>query len=86
MSIKLPKSAMSLKQFMVYQDVLKLYRNIMRSIRQVPDKTDREYLRDWARRDFRANRNVTDEFAIKSLIVHGENSLRELRRNLKLTK
>ncbi|XP_015524179.1 LYR motif-containing protein 2 [Neodiprion pinetum] len=86
MSGKLPRSAMSLKQFMVHQEVLKLYRNIMRTIRQVPDEMDRRYLRDWARNDFRSNRDIKDEFAIKSLIIHGENSLAELRRNLNRTK
>jgi len=77
---------MSLKQFMVHQEVLKLYRDTMKTIRQIPDKQDREYMKNWARSDFRANKEIKDEFAIKSLIVHGENSLRELRKNLNLTK
>ncbi|XP_012261671.2 LYR motif-containing protein 2 [Athalia rosae] len=86
MSGKLPRSAMSLKQFMVHQEVLKLYRNILKAIREVPNEEDKKYLRDWARSDFRTNRDVKDDFAIKSLIVHGENSLAELRKNLSRTK
>ncbi|XP_043268950.1 LYR motif-containing protein 2 [Venturia canescens] len=83
---KTPRTTMSLKEFMVHQEVLKLYRNIMKTVRKIPDKHDRDYMRDWVKSDFRANKDVKDEFAIKSLIVHGENSLRELQRNLDRTK
>ncbi|XP_015113386.1 LYR motif-containing protein 2 [Diachasma alloeum] len=86
MASKLPKSSLSLKQFLRRQEVLTLYRNILRTIRQVEDKQDKEYLKNWAKSDFKKNKNLTDEFAIKSLIVHGENSMKELKRNLNLTK
>ncbi|XP_012276915.1 LYR motif-containing protein 2 isoform X2 [Orussus abietinus] len=61
MSCKVPPSTMTLKQFMVHQEVLKLYRNIMKTIRKVPNEADRKYLTDWAKADFRANKSVTDE-------------------------
>lgn len=49
---------------MVHQEVLKLYRNILRAIRQVPNEEDKKYLRDWARTDFRANKEVKEEVCL----------------------
>ncbi|KAH8309581.1 LYR motif-containing protein 2 [Drosophila kikkawai] len=82
---KLPKAALSLKQFMLRQEVLKLYREIFRTIRQVPDKNSQAELRSWARHDFHTNRNQSDEVAIKMLIQHGRRSLTELRTSLQLS-
>lgn len=82
---KLPKAALSLKQFMLRQEVLKLYRTIFRTIRQVPDASSRQELREWARSDFRANRNQTEELAIKMLIQHANRSLKELQTSLELS-
>ncbi|XP_053670576.1 LYR motif-containing protein 2 [Anopheles nili] len=82
---KIPKAALSLKQFMLRQEVLKLYRTIFRTIRQVPDAANRRDLRDWARTDFRNNKNQTDELAIKMLLQHGTRSLKELQTSLELS-
>lgn len=41
--------------------MLSLYRNMMRTIRQVPDEGDRKYLRDWARDEFKRNKNSTNQ-------------------------
>jgi hypothetical protein len=43
------KKVLSLKQFLLRQEVIKLYKDIFRTIRRVPDLNDRIYLRDWAR-------------------------------------
>jgi len=48
-------------QFMMHKEVLKLYRNFMRSIKQIPNKKDRETMRDWVRSDFKKLKDVTDE-------------------------
>lgn len=42
-----------------------IYRNMLRTIQQVPDESDRKYLRDWARGEFKRNKNATDQ--VKSL-------------------
>lgn len=46
---------------MVRQEVLSLYRKILRTIKQVPDKQDRDYLKNWAKSDFKNNKNVKEE-------------------------
>ncbi|KFB50278.1 AGAP011816-PA-like protein [Anopheles sinensis] len=82
---KIPKAALSLKRFMLRQEVLKLYRTIFRTIRQVPDESSRHELREWARHDFRSNMNQTDELAIKMLLQHGNRNLKQLQTSLELS-
>ncbi|KAM7345212.1 LYR motif-containing protein 2 [Cochliomyia hominivorax] len=82
---KIAKTTLSLKQFMLRQEVLKLYRDIFRTIRAVPDTNSQQELRAWARQDFRVNQQQTDEVAIKMLIQYGRRSLNELRQSLHLS-
>lgn len=70
---------------MLRQEVLKLYRDILRSIRHIPDASGRNDLKQWARSDFRANMHHTDELSIKMLLQHGQRSLNELKTNLELS-
>lgn len=67
------------------QEVLKLYRDIFRTIRLVPDANSQQELRAWARQDFRVNQQQTDEVAIKMLVQYGRRSLNELRQSLHLS-
>ncbi|KAG8225565.1 hypothetical protein J437_LFUL002082 [Ladona fulva] len=53
--------SMSLKQFMIRQDVLSLYRKLFRAIRNVPGETNRKELQDWVRSDFKKNMHHEDE-------------------------
>ncbi|XP_054736344.1 LYR motif-containing protein 2 [Anastrepha obliqua] len=82
---KLQKTALNLKQFMLRQEVLKLYREIFRTIRLVPDESNQRELREWARHDFRTHRGQTDELAIKMMIQYGRRSLTELQTSLDLS-
>lgn len=70
---------------MLRQEVLKLYREIFRTIKLVPDVNSQQELRMWARQDFRANKQQTDEVAIKMLIQYGRRSLTELQTSLSLS-
>ncbi|XP_075166135.1 LYR motif-containing protein 2 [Haematobia irritans] len=82
---KLTQKTLSLKQFMLRQEVLKLYREIFRTIKLVPDANSQNELKMWARNDFRANREQSDEMAIKMLIQYGRRSLTELQTSLSLS-
>ncbi|XP_046384674.1 LYR motif-containing protein 2 [Ischnura elegans] len=77
---------MSLKQFMMRKQVLDLYRNILRTIREVPGDSNKKELKDWVRADFRSNIHVNDENAVKALLQHGNSFLEELRRSLSMTR
>ncbi|KAM6280215.1 LYR motif-containing protein 2 isoform 2-T2 [Porphyrio hochstetteri] len=83
---RLPPGALTLKQFLRRQQVLQLYRKILRAIRDVPAEADRRYLKDWAREEFRRNKAVTEEDAIRMMITQGNMQLQELQRTLKLAK
>ena len=52
------------------RNVLKLYREILRTIKKIPDKNDREYMRNWARTDFKNYKNVSDDASISLLKVY----------------
>ncbi|KAM9297597.1 LYR motif-containing protein 2 [Morus bassanus] len=83
---RLPPAALSLRQFLRRQQVLQLYRKILRAIRDVPAEADRRYLKDWAREEFRRNKDATEEDAIGMMITQGNMQLQELQRTLKLAK
>lgn len=70
---------------MLRQEVLKLYRDIFRCIRKIPEESSRNDLKQWTRSDFRANLHHTDELTIKMLLQHGQRSLNELKTNLELS-
>ncbi|KAM6324584.1 LYR motif-containing protein 2 [Aegotheles albertisi] len=83
---RVPPAALTLKQFLRRQQVLQLYRSILRAVRQVPAEADRRYLKDWAREEFRRNKDATEEDAIRMMITQGNMQLQELQRTLKLAK
>ncbi|XP_030091489.1 LYR motif-containing protein 2 isoform X1 [Serinus canaria] len=90
---RLPPAALTLKQtslspcqFLRRQQVLQLYRKILRAIREVPAEQDRRYLKDWAREEFKRNKDATEEDAIRMMITQGNMQLQELQRTLKLAK
>ncbi|XP_062293387.1 LYR motif-containing protein 2 [Scomber scombrus] len=81
---RLPAAALTLKQFLQRQKVLGIYRNMLRTIRKVPDETDRKYLRDWARDEFKRNKSATNQDAIRMMITQANNHLEELQTSLAL--
>ncbi|KAM4529996.1 LYR motif-containing protein 2 [Fundulus diaphanus] len=83
---RVPPAALSLKQFLQRQRVLTLYRNMLRTIRQVPDEADRKYLRDWARDEFKRNKDATNQDAIRMMITQASNHLEELQKSLALAR
>ncbi|KAK7081722.1 LYR motif-containing protein 2, partial [Halocaridina rubra] len=58
---KLPQATMSLKQFMLRAEAIKLYRNILRQLQKLPDKIQRKEIRDWARAEFEIHRHQEKE-------------------------
>lgn len=74
---------MSLKRFMLRTEAIKLYRNILRQLQHLPDKTQRQEIREWTRQDFEAHRHHEDEDMIKRLIMQGKQQLEELEKTIK---
>ncbi|XP_071114439.1 LYR motif-containing protein 2-like [Haliotis cracherodii] len=71
-------NTVSFKRFMLRTEVLKLYRDILRAIRQVPDPDHKRELKEWARHDFKQNKHHQDEETIKMMLTKGRMSLKEL--------
>lgn len=70
---------------MLRQEVLKLYKDIYRTINQIPDESSRKEMKKWLSDDFRKNKELKDEITIKMSIQIGTRSLRELQNSLELS-
>lgn len=79
-------NALSFKRFMLRSEVLKLYREMLRIAKKVPTEQQRKELTDWIRHDFKSNKHVTDEEAIKMMITRGRMSLKELQSTVDLSR
>uniref|UniRef100_H2NYJ2 LYR motif-containing protein 2 n=1 Tax=Pongo abelii TaxID=9601 RepID=H2NYJ2_PONAB len=62
----LPPATLTLKQF-IRRQVLLLYRRIFQTIQQVANDSDRKYLKDWAREEFKRNKSATEEDTIRMI-------------------
>lgn len=82
---KLPKAALNLNQFLLRQKVLKLYRDLYRTINKIPDEASRKDMKLWLREDFRKNKSQTEEITIKMSMQVGLRSLKELQTSLELS-
>lgn len=71
---------------MIRCEVIKLYRQFMRTIRKIPDEKSRAELRDWVRHDFKNNKHHSDEMSIKMMMQHGQKALRELKTGIDFSK
>ncbi|RZF40034.1 hypothetical protein LSTR_LSTR002437 [Laodelphax striatellus] len=83
--MSMSSKALNLKQFLLRQHVLKLYKDTLKAVKKIPDASDRKDMRDWVRSDYKKYMSITDEFKIKMLIKHGEKSLEDLRKSLELS-
>uniref|UniRef100_A0A8C9GVV9 LYR motif-containing protein 2 n=1 Tax=Piliocolobus tephrosceles TaxID=591936 RepID=A0A8C9GVV9_9PRIM len=79
---RLPPATLTLKQFIRRQQVLLLYRRIFQTIQQVPNDSDRKYLKDWAREEFK----IIQEDTIRMMITQGNMQLKEVEKTLALAK
>lgn len=51
-------------QFLQRQKILGIYREMLKTIRQVPNEGDRKYLQNWARDEFKRNKNATNQVRV----------------------
>ena len=50
-----------LLQFILRSEVMKLYRNMLRTIKKIPDKQQQKEMIEWVRHDFTSNQHLQDE-------------------------
>ncbi|KAK7089394.1 LYR motif-containing protein 2-like [Littorina saxatilis] len=75
---------LSLKRFLLRSEVLRLYRDMLRTLKRIPSQDQRKDLQQWIRTDFDNNKHHTEEAAIKMMITKGRMSLKELEQSLDL--
>ncbi|XP_070568280.1 LYR motif-containing protein 2-like [Ptychodera flava] len=83
---RLPPTAMSLTQFMLRQQSLRLYRDILRALREVQNEEHRKELKEWARSEFKQNKGEKDELTIKMMLSRGRLTLKELQSAIAMAK
>merc|ERR1712189_92387 len=84
--IKSAKPIMTLNQFMIRGQVMKQYRDFLRTAKRLPDEYMRKDVLEWVRKDYRNNANIpnSQEDQIKSLLKYGDKMLKELKQNVDL--
>lgn len=77
---------LTLGQFMLRNQVIKQYRNFIRTAKRLPDKKQSQEIIDWVRSDYKANKGIphAEEEQIKALLYQGEKMLNELKQNVDL--
>nr|XP_015909184.1 LYR motif-containing protein 2 isoform X2 [Parasteatoda tepidariorum] len=71
-------------RFLLRSKTLKLYRDILRTIKRIPNKEHQAELKSWVRRDFENNKHLTNEDAIKYNLNRGKSFYEELLSSLNL--
>ena len=83
---RLPRNfAYSLDHFITRSKCIHLYRKIQRIVRSL-DKTTKEELKEWARRDFERNRAETDIEKIKYLYSTGARQVQQMEASFALSR
>jgi hypothetical protein len=69
---------LTLKHFILKQQVLNLYRFAIRASRSISDVTARKETISWIRSEFERNRHITDVAIIEDKLSIGRREMREI--------
>lgn len=69
---------LSLKVFIRQAQTLKLFRDFLRKIRQIPDSSLRLQLQQEVKSQFRYNSHLVDSMAIKSAKIEAQRSMKQI--------
>lgn len=79
------EESISFEDFVLYGQVLHVYRDILRSIRKVPDPVTRNEVLDFVKGEFRATAQVKDLNVKRSLLIGGIRQWKSLSNNMGLS-
>ncbi|CAL1261373.1 unnamed protein product [Larinioides sclopetarius] len=77
---------LSFSKFLLRSKSLNLYRDILRTIKKIPNKEHRIELKQWVREDFEHNKHLRDEDNIRYQLTRGKAFHEELITSLSLVK
>ena len=82
--MKSARQILTLNQFMVRGQVIKQYRDFLRTAKRLPDQSSQNDVIDWVRKDFKQYSTIpnSEEDQIKSLLKYGEKMLKDLKQNV----
>ena len=82
--MKSARQILTLNQFMVRGQVIKQYRDFLRTAKRLPDQSSQKDVIDWVRKDFKQYSTIpnSEEDQIKSLLKYGEKMLKDLKQNV----
>ncbi|XP_076814615.1 LYR motif-containing protein 2-like [Clavelina lepadiformis] len=86
MASRIPTAVPSLKQFLKRQEVLGLYRDIIRAINNFDNKSDKNYFLAWTREEFKKYKYETDGDVINFQIARARKTLKDLSVSMNLSK
>lgn len=79
------EESVSFEDFVLKGQVLHVYRDILRSIYKVPDKSLREEVKFFIKGEFKATKNVTDLNTKRSLLIGGIRQWKSVCNNMGLS-
>ena len=82
--MKSARQILTLNQFMIRGQVIKQYRDFLRTAKRLPDQSSQNDVIDWVRKDFKQYSTIpnSEEDQIKSLLKYGEKMLKDLKQNV----
>ncbi|KAK7694556.1 hypothetical protein QCA50_001742 [Cerrena zonata] len=69
---------LTLKHFILQQEVLNLYRRAIRATRGIPDPISRKETIHWIRSEFNRNRHIHDPALIEDKLAAGRRELKQI--------
>lgn len=83
---KLPGNILDFKQFLLRKQVLALYRESLRIVREEKSLDNQKQLKDWIRYEFESRKGLTDPDVIKMHLSKGRMSLKEIAAAVRMAK
>ncbi|KAG0684634.1 hypothetical protein C6P40_001632 [Pichia californica] len=79
------EDSISFEDFVLHGQVLHVYRDIIRSIRKIPDPSLRDEVLDFVKGEFKATQNVKDLNIKRSLLIGGIRQWKSVSNNMGLS-
>eukprot|EP00795_Rhopilema_esculentum_P017384 gene17384-8979_t len=83
---RLPHNILDFKQFLLRRQVIYLYREVLKLIKEHKSLDQQRELKEWASYEFRSRKNLTDEGAVKMHLAKGRLAVKELAAAIRMAK
>ncbi|EIF47733.1 lyr motif-containing protein 2 [Brettanomyces bruxellensis AWRI1499] len=77
-----PVDDISFEEFVLKNQILQSYRDMMRTLQKIPDESTREEVHDFVKGEFQSSRNVSNVETRRSLLIGGIRQFQSLANSL----